>query len=176
MKNDAPIKAQHGEARCTSATSNGQCPNRPVEGGKNCILHGGNKQLKAIEQEKLRNYRLGKWQARINELSDSDRIKDLSEDIAILRMTLENIISQCETDTDLLMMQPRIQGMVQAIEKTVTSTTKLEISLKEMLDKQSLINLAMRIQSIISQHIQDPDTLEAIAQDIEEALTTVTED
>jgi hypothetical protein len=151
--------------RCQSIALNGQCIYKAVEGIKNCPMHAGASQ-NVIKQEKVRNYRLQKWNRRINEIADSDIIKSLREEIGILRILMEETINKCTDETDLMIYTPRITDLALKIEKVVVSCHKLEESLGQTLDKQKILNISTRIVNIISQHITDERIINLIVDDV----------
>lgn len=156
--------------QCQSSGMNGQCPYKAIANAKYCQRHGGNKSLQVLADASLRNYRLSKWQDRIDQLADSSKVKSLREDIGILRMMLEETINKCNDEVELVMNSAKIADLVLKIEKLVTSCHRLESNLGLMLDKQAAMQLSGEIVNIIGKHVTDDSTIAAIANDIGAAL------
>src|SRR4029077_12914332 len=98
--------------RCQGVSSTkGQCQFKRATGSQYCKMHGGAAVLKSAEQERIRNYRLSKWQLRMNEFADSDQVKSLREEVGISRMVLEEIVNRCKDSTELLMCSAKIADM-----------------------------------------------------------------
>jgi hypothetical protein len=60
--------AEDDPNRCQAVDGAGQCPYKAVEGTKYCPRHGANKTLATTKAEAIRNYNLGKWRDRVNNL------------------------------------------------------------------------------------------------------------
>ena len=149
--------------RCQSMTGKGQCGNLATAGKKGCPLHGGNAGLK---ESQLRNYRLTKFHAQVQRLGDSSEIKSIRDEIGILRMILEERLNACTSEVDLMMESHTIADLVMKIEHLVVSCTKLESSLGQTLDKQTLMTFATQVVGIIAANIEEPDILDIISNGI----------
>jgi len=153
--------------RCQAVNSQGQCNNKAVPGGENCMAHGGNKQVNKVEADSIRNYRLIKWQAKLSSKVNSPGIKSLRDEIGILRMVLEERLNQCEDASGLMIMSHTISDLVVKIEKLVSSCHKLEGSMGNLLDKQSILQFAAEIITIITEVLgKDSDKVSLIADRI----------
>ncbi len=137
----------------------GQCNNAQVKGSQFCLLHDGWHANVARKEEGLRNYRLTKFKARVDEFADNGAVKSLREEIGIVRLQLETIINQCSDETDLLMHSDRISKLVNQI---------------QLLDKTQLFIICESIVQIIGAHVTDPDALEIISTSIIDTMTKVT--
>jgi hypothetical protein len=150
MVDIAKIEYPADPERCQAITGNGQCINKRHPGSEYCLAHGGNKAGQAQEKVHYRNYLLGQWQARIDQKLAAPDLKNLRDEIAILRMLLEVRFSKCQEDVDLIMHTGAISDLIMKVEKVVTSCHKLETNLGQVLDKQALLNFAGRVIQIIS--------------------------
>ncbi len=158
--------------RCQSMTAKGQCK---MVGLTNtippkCILHGRDFNAVKEEKEKIRNYQLNKWQARLDQFSENEQVKSLREEIGILRMTLEAVVEKCNDQNDLLMNSNRIADLATRIDKVVTSCHRLESSTGQLLDRTAALNFAMQVVDIVSKQVTDPDMLETISDQILKAV------
>jgi hypothetical protein len=158
--------------RCEGTISTGQCINCKVPGTNFCPNHGANSSLQAKNGQAVRNYRLQRWKQRVGEMADNDGIKSLREEVGILRMILEEMLNSCKDSTDLLLFSQRMSELVMKIEKLVTSCDRLENRMGLLLSKDSVLQLAATYVQIINLHIDDPNKIEAISNDILQATET----
>lgn len=149
---------------------NGQCTNKAMENSTFCPAHGGNKGVEKAKRTELRNYRLAKHKARLIELGDNENIMGLRDEIAILRMLIEEKINMCKDDHALLMMSGPLGDLIMKVEKLVTSCNRLESKLGSLLDRAKILQFAQTIIQIIAQHIDDEQTLDSVAKEILTAL------
>ena len=156
--------------RCQHINAVGQCSNKAVTGGSYCLVHGGNKQLQKNEAAGLRNYRLTKYRTRLAEARNSSSIKDLRDEIAILRILLEEKFNAIDTTNQLILQSGSIADLVLKIEKLVMSCMKLEEKTGVMLDKEHVLTMAEGIINIISKNIEDQDLLNTIANEIQAVI------
>ena len=158
--------------RCQASQRNGQCPFRAMEGFKYCARHGG--RLPGMkEKQEVKQYRLQVWQQRLDEFTESDKVKSLRDEIGILRIIMENILNQCHDSGDLLRYSSKISELAAKIEKLVVSCNRLERSMGMMLDKTAALNLASQIVEIIGAHVNDPEVIDAISGEIITALAAI---
>lgn len=151
--------------RCQGVNSQGQCPNLALPGCDFCIAHGGAAQQKSLVDHSVSNYILDKWNARLQRQRESAGIKSLRDEIGILRMVLEQTLNSCKSENDLVLHSGRISDLVSKIEKLVASCHKLEGSMGNLLDKQTIIQFVSEIIEIISQECDDT-TVEVVASRI----------
>lgn len=152
--------------RCQANVANGQCPYKAMVNMSYCPMH--NAAGNAIAAKKnVRNYNLGKWQARVNDFADNDKVKSLREEIGIMRMMLETIMDKCTDATELLIQSTRIGDMVIKIEKLVASCQRLEEKTDVLIDKQKAMMIADLVISVVTMHITDPKIIDAISNDIQ---------
>lgn len=139
--------------RCQGIYKDGQCPYESNEGSQYCAMHGGNQAQNKDDKIKLRNLRLtrARWTARARELADSEGIKSLRDEIAILRLMLEEKLESCRGEADLMLASPVISEWIMKIEKLVTSAHRLESNLGELLDKAAVVQLTGELVAIIGE-------------------------
>jgi len=154
----------------------GQCTHEAVELGGTCPAHGGARQLKGIEKANIKNYQLSKFQTQLNRHADSPRLKSLNDEVAILRMMLEEQLNQCQDATDLIMKSHLISDLVVKIEKLVRSCHTLESSLNGLLDKTAILTFATGVIEIITKYIEDDDIIQGISDDILSLLGSLKKD
>lgn len=151
--------AEDSPTRCQAVHAHGQCQYEAEPGLKFCARHKG--MLDSIVKRKnIRNYRLTKFRAEIEEKADSAGIKSLREEIGITRQVLESFINKCEDETDLMIHSNKISDLVLKIEKLVTSCHRLEKSTSQLLDKTALIQVAGYFVEIIGEYVNDEEQAE----------------
>jgi hypothetical protein len=163
--------------RCQATHKNGQCQWKACEGSNYCEAHGGNKAIEAKEKEAIKNYQLSKWQARIDKKKAAPDLKNLRDEIAILRMMLEERLNACNSGTDLMLHSSAISDMVMKVEKVVASCHKLERNMGMVVDKQAILNFAGRVVQIITLELEgQPDKIDDIGNRILEEIGNIGEE
>ncbi len=152
--------------RCQGVNIHGQCTNKALKGSDFCPAHGGNKGVEAAKRKEMRNYRLAQFQSRVSEFSDSDHIIGLREEIGILRLLMEEKLNSCTDAHELLLMSGPLSDLAMKIDKIVSNCNRLESKLGGLLDREKILESARTIIQIISKHIKDDETLDAIAEEI----------
>lgn len=161
--------------RCVTIGASGQCPFEAVPGTKYCARHKGEQALRLKEKKAAERYMVGKWQARVNQLSDSPALRSLRDEIAILRVIIETRMKACKSDNDLVMNSQAISDLVTKAGKLVEQCNALEIKTNVLLDKSTALAFSSRIVEIITSHITDPQKQEDISNDIIQALVEKSE-
>ena len=151
-----------------------QCRNQALEGSSYCAAHGGNKAVQSAEKASLNNYRLNKFNVRLQQLSTSPGIKSLRDEIAILRIMMEERLNMCNGAVDLMLHSHSISDLVMKIDKVVNSCHKLESNMGALLDKQDIIQFGGELINIIGNHITDEDILTALSNEIISAVARST--
>jgi len=159
--------------RCQTVTASGQCINKSEPGATHCEAHGANIELAAIAKKEMNNYRINKYKDRLIEKSGSNSLKSLTEEIAILRMLLEERFNSINNNVDLLIQSQAIADLVLKIEKCVTACHKLDEATGKVLDRTAVVDFADRIISIISEEVKDSDALVRVANRIGDVLGTL---
>src|SRR2546421_361414 len=83
---------------------------------------------------------IAKWQTRLDEFADNDKIKSLREEIGVLRILLEETMSRCHDTNELLLYSNKISELVIKIEKVVASCHRLENATGMLLDKSAALH------------------------------------
>lgn len=160
--------------RCETITKNGQCKRPALPDCKNCAEHGGTMQARKIERQHIFNYNLTKFKARVQNLTVSPALKSLSEEIGVVRMVLETLLNRCEDEHALMLASTQISSLVMSIERLVLSANKLDINLGQLLDRNKATQLADEIIQIITEEIQDEETISKVAMRISAAMNHIT--
>lgn len=160
MREHKLIRAEEDSpTRCQGVGPAGQCPYESDQPSNFCGRHKGCTDT-VNEQKAIRNYRLTKFRAEIEQKTDSSAIKSLREEIGIARQVLETFINRCESETDLMINSNKISDLVLKIEKLVTSCHRLEKSTSQLLDKTAIIQVAGMFVEIISEYVTDEQQAE----------------
>lgn len=144
------------------------CVNLREPGATCCLVHGGQSQVLNNENKALRNYRLTQYGVRCGELRHSVGLKDLRDEIAIMRMVLESKLNMFENPNEMILQSGAISDLVLKIEKVVTSCNKLEKDMDVTLERSVVLNLADSIVAIIGRNVEDKVVIEAIVREIGE--------
>lgn len=133
---DLQAANEYDSDRCQYIGKQGQCTWKAMPGTSYCKLHGGNIEAARNKKEETRNFQL--QTLNIDRFINSPKIKNLHEEIGILRLTLETILNRCRQDTDLILKSSQIIILVEKIEKLVSSAHKLDVSLNGVFDRAQL--------------------------------------
>lgn len=152
--------------RCQAVCADGQCPNKAVPNCANCMIHGGNKQANKLEKDSTDMYRVSIFKSRLDHHKNNDEVKSLSNEVAILRMLMEEKLRTCTDDTQLMLAAASIGDLVMKIDKVVVSCHKLEKNLGRHLDKSALLQFAGEVVSLISETVTNKEEIKAVADGI----------
>ena len=169
--------AEDDPRRCQCTTTQyGQCMNKAVTDSNFCICHGGVHAIKKRNNAAMRNYVLTKFQARIERHKEAPDIKSLRDEVAILRMLMEERLNHCADDLDLILQSGPISDLVMKIDKLVNSCHKLEGSLGQLLDKQAVLQFASQVIDVITRNLDDPIKIDLISTGILEIVGRIGND
>lgn len=150
----------------------GGCAYRRLEGANYCQMHSGSIAALATQRNATRTYQLtailGDKYSRM--AASGGRLKDLTEEITILRATLETVINRLKTDDEVALFADKISGLATNIGKLVEGTQRLEERNKELIDRQTLFEITDDIIKIIFQHVTDADAMANIAECVFETV------
>lgn len=161
------------EEQCRGTGKFGQCPYKKVPESDYCPRHGGNKAVVKKEREALNNYRINQYKQRLAELANNPNVKSLRDEIAILRITLEEVFNSCNSPTQIIAYSGKIADLVSRIEKVVSSCNRIEMNIGLMLDKQAVTTLADGLVAIISEEIEDMDAVKRVSERITELIVKI---
>lgn len=164
------IKYPEDSDRCQANSSQGQCNLVKVEGSEYCPIHGGAKKQKALEKQKFRNYQSELYRRRLNQYSDNSAIKNLRDEIGLLRMMNDTILQACKNDHDLILKSSPISDLVMKINTLVISCQKMDEKLGVMMDMSAATALMAEIIEAIAKHVEGAQ-LDAVIEEIQTILT-----
>lgn len=164
-----PIERPDDPERCQVVIpAKGQCNWKAVPGSKYCPAHAGPHQKHHDEADRLHNYRLARYQARVAKKAGCEAVKSLRDEVAILRMLTETILNACRTDSEIILQNGRLSDLITKIEKLVTSCDRLETKLAEVLDKDQLSKLMSQLGDILQRRV--PNEFDLISSDLTDAI------
>lgn len=172
--NDETITVPLDHLRRCQGGKNNQCRFLAVEGSDYCKLHGGASTAVANERKSIRNYQLTKFKAELERHANSSHIKDLRDEVGLLRMMLETKLNRIQDEADLMMQSQGISELITKINAVVTSMHALDAKTNQVLDKTTLITVATRMVEVISTELEDePDKLERVSTNITQIIQTL---
>lgn len=162
--------------RCRASAKNGQCPFRAVgtfdivkqiwEGPKCCPRHAAGAAAKSIQRKDTRMYNIGRWQSQLEQMVDHPKLKSNREEIGILRVLMQDTLNKCTDGTELVLQSGKLIELCNQITNAVKVCNSVELNLGQILDRTQAIAFIGAISEVISTYIQDPDILEALAEDL----------
>lgn len=154
--------------RCQAVAANGQCPNKAIfkdgEYLQFCKVHNG-----SHDHHRPKVYMLLRYKDRFKHFTELDQFKSLHEEIAILRLTLEELLNNIDTN-ELPIYVARITGIINGIRQAIETADKIDRRSGEYLGKATLLKFAGTVIDTISAEVTDPATLDRIAAAIGEAV------
>lgn len=151
---------------CQANNAHGQCEYRAAPGSKNCPVHAGGTAEKAKAKRELLNLRLNTaFGKRVGEIRNSGNVKNLTDEIAMLRTALEAIGNMIESQNDVLVYVDRIDKLAASISKLVDTWQKIQEKNKELMGRETVLALFDQLMDCIVQRVTDPDALRALADD-----------
>lgn len=164
-----PIEFDGDPERCQSNSGIAQCRYKALPNKTECRIHIACA-ARTEEKQNIRNYRIAKYQVRLEEFADNPQRKSLSEEIGLLRIVLEEIMNNCTDSGKLIAQSNKIADLTTRIEKLVKSCHMLEKSTGVLLDKAAAQQMMGRVLSIITEHIEDTEVIGKIADEIIKAV------
>lgn len=162
---DAPNRCQGGRGRT------GQCIMARVEGSLYCPSHGGNSALVAANESRKFEYRAGLFTQRVKEAAGSENIKDMRQEVGVLKMLIEERLCSCTNVSELLIQAGPIGDLTVKMQKLVKQITEYDIAHGNTLDKNQLIQFAESFVFIASRYIKDEDQRLNFGAEIAELLS-----
>lgn len=136
-----------------------------------CAKHGATSVRQALEKKQANLYRIEKYRDRVNHYSEHDKANSLREEIAILRILLEELLNKYTTTDELLLQAGVVGELVCKINALVTSSHKIEVALGELMSKTKVLGMADQMVSVIADVIDNPETVAIISDKIMEIFT-----
>lgn len=146
--------------RCQATGQEGQCPFLAEGDTKNCLRHqGGNKTTNAS----VRKYMVAKWQESINFQADHPEIKNMNEDIGILRMLVKARLESCTDDTMLNMNAGPLINLIEKISVVNDKWHKIQMQTNTVMDKNQALDFINKLSNIVGESLADlPDATDRL--------------
>jgi len=158
--------------RCQGITARGQCQCVREAGSDFCSMHGGTVGAETLRKREMRNYRLTKFKARTDELAANSNLASLRDEVAILRMMIEEKVNSCQDSQHLLLMSGPLSDLIMKCGVLVEKCQRLESRLGNHLDRTKVTQLAQVCVEIIASHLDDND-IDEVSDQIFKALGDV---
>lgn len=159
------VGVSHPEC-CEANNANGQCEYRRVSGSRNCPVHAGGAAVGGQEKRELTNLRLNSlYGNRAKELSGKGSVKNLTDEIALMRVALETIFNMIESANDMFIHVDKIDKLTSGIMKLIESWQKIQEKNKELLGRETVMAIFDQLIEAIVLRVKDPDVVKALADD-----------
>ena len=177
---DVPYPAHPERCQGIIRTNNGfegQCTHYRIEGSNYCIIHGGSVAQTQTPLKELNLYRVKKYMKRISELKTANAARTIDEELAILRMVLEETLERTEKEGDmgLLLYSQKISEIIRDIKSCVITADKLATKAGTLLGRSEAIVIAGKVIEILSTEVNDTEVLSRIADKVADAFATRSE-
>ena len=156
--------------QCEYLSSFGQCPKTAIPNDHFCEDHTSRDNMRKCGVYLLANRFLGDAAVRH---AESDQIKSLVGEIAILRALLERRLNSIENEAEAVSMGAGIKDTMLAIDKLVNSWHAMDVKLGNVLSKQALLKLAQDIIEIITKEIRPFENKSVTTSDVDEAIENI---
>ena len=165
------VRATCEEDRC--AKSN--CPYEKEEGATVCIRHGANKQIEKRAKEMRYDFKKERVRKQVNLLAADPTRYRLDEELAILRLTLEDTINTVTSESDrdyaLFQCSDTIRSLIAEINKTAQVCVQQSVNLGLLLTTEDVLEQVQKIIDVLAEEIKDEETLLRIAEKIDSVLS-----
>lgn len=163
------------EKQCKGLANGNPCYYERVDGSDYCAMHGGQAAVRAKRKKDMYDFRKSQYfknlaNKHMQEFSKGKNKFDLSEELGITRIILQEILEKCTDDMELLRYNQKISTTVAQIEKLIISSLKLDQKLGALVSKDEMIEIAQALIESIQKYIKDPLVTKAIVEDFEKVL------
>ena len=157
-------------SQCEHTTSTYQCPHEALEGDKFCEKHSRDPQAQPKRQYLLNK---AKYQQRYCDFADSTDLRTLRDEIAILRMVMQERLNMISNDSEMLASCGQIASLAITIERLVKSCHSLESRLGTLLAKPTLLGIANELVQILLKELEGMPNYEQLVDRISEQVIKV---
>lgn len=165
--------------RCQANVKNSQCQNlayRAPDGTfptTHCVMHGGQQAALRKFNDDNRTYKIEKYKDRIVDLVNNPKVKSLREEIALLRILVEERFNAIKPDDPFSMIAASgpISEMISKIERVVRTCQDIEEKTGATLDRQQVLQLGDNVINVIFKHIEALPLAENIISDLLSNIT-----
>lgn len=136
-----------------------------IPGTEYCPIHTNASDV-ASHRQALYDLKHTQVAAKIAFMKGHPEARNLTTELALLRVTLESLLNECESPHDFLMNEGAIGRLVGNINSTLVSNQKLEEKVGELLSVDQVITLIQMFFEVVKDFVSDPVQQEAIAMRI----------
>ncbi len=142
--------------RCQASAKEGQCCNKRTPNSEFCSFHGGSSKERKFTQKKAISYKLQQFQEkRLTELISDDDLKNLREEIGLLRTLLELLLNTITESGKFVLFADKIMLLVSQIRKTVECTHLMESKTSELIDRRIVVMIAGNAIKIVATYVAE---------------------
>lgn len=151
--------------RCKGSSALGQCLNVAADGSEYCLAHNG---VDRGPARRLRKYLLASAedQGLLARYADDDELKSLREEIALVRMMMQNTLSAAQSDVDKINAYSKVNTFLLTLERLMKTCHTLEQSLGQLVGKPALIDLGRQLCQIVVRHLEGVPNYEQLVDAI----------
>ena len=136
-----------------------------------CARHGGNMVDIAGKKRARLNFYKTKWQSKIEQKLVPSDLKNLNEELGVLRMLLEERLDACKDEFDLITESDAISRMVLNINSLVNSIHNMD--LKQAITAEQIHTIIEVITITLSTYITDKELLQKINDTIRNKIVDI---
>jgi len=163
------VGERHPEV-CQGTTKLGPCVYKRMPGTSLCPMHGGQASQGPYQRTQLKNMIISNFAAEAAQRHANGELKCLTDEIVVLRVTLEAIFNKCENPNDLLIYSDKFANLANCINRQVETLQKIEERTEELMDRQTLYKICDKITEILVQNIKDTELLGKVGNEIYELV------
>lgn len=134
---------------------------------KYCRMHGS-ATAKSMKVQAKRLYMVGRYKTKLDRIMDPELGINLDEELAILRMTLEECLEKY-TEVELVTMSSHVQSLIRDIANVLVANKKLKSQMGELLDRAAMNKLCDALLVVIVKHVP-ADKMDAVSIDVAGAI------
>lgn len=153
--------------RCQHLTPwNGiQCTLKALKGKQKCMQHDT-----IGKNERKSRYNLALHSTGVASQMQDPEFTDMTAELSMLRVLLETYWNKCTDANDLFMHGHKIENIVEKIQRVLSMSKKLEVTLGQMVDKNGFSQFTNEVIQIISEEIVDQKLIQRIGARIGESI------
>lgn len=165
-----PERAILESDQCEGMTARGRCPFKHTPNSAMCEMHNGNMIEKSLERKRVDLYKINKYQEKMRHISGHPDMRSLHNEIALLRIMIEDRFNMVNEENDLLIHGGAIADLISKVNVSVMNMNKLEEKLGVLLSKEQAETFVDVLLTIIQEEVTDADTIVKIANRVAQAF------
>lgn len=156
--------AENDEERCISPSGRGPCPFAKAAGTDYCERHGAGCAAAMAAKRRANKYKIEFAKRRYEDFMSDDKYLDLQDEIALMRVTLEQVLKKCDSGNAFYRTADRIARLASQIQGLVVACDKLKSKSHTTMSKTEALNFASEIGNIIAEYIEDEKVMDVIIE------------